>query len=117
MGKPTGPSNEHLKNLIIELRMQDAKIWRRTAEELAKPTRKRRAVNLSRLQLHAKDGEIVLVPGKVLGTGKLEKKLTIAAWQFSKQAEEAIKKAKGSAITIQELMKKSPKGTGVKIYG
>ena len=43
-------------------------------------------------------------PGvKILGRGKLTKKLTIRAHAFSKDAEKAIKKAGGKAIIIKKL--------------
>ena len=39
---------------------------------------------------------------KVLGNGKLEKKLTVRAQKFSKSALEKIQKAGGSAIVLDE---------------
>lgn len=42
-------------------------------------------------------------PVKILGTGELDKKLTIKAHKFSKSAESKIKKSKG---TIEEIDKK-----------
>ena len=62
------------------------------------------------------DKEIALVPGKVLSDGELTKKMTIAAFQFSKEAMNKINK-KGKAITIKELIKENPKGKNVRIIG
>jgi len=115
--KTTGPSNPILKKTIAELKKQNANLWQRLAVELARATRKRREVNLSRLERFAVAGDTVLVLGKVLGAGVLKKRLNVAAWSFSAGAAAAIKKAGGSTLTISELIKKNPKGTGIKVLG
>lgn len=119
--KPTGPTNPQLCTLIEELRKafrkENADIWHRIAEDLSRPTRIRRAVNLSRINRYTKDNETVIVPGKVLGSGELNHKLTVAAWCFSKQAKEKILMSKSTPITIKELMKLNPKGNKVRIIG
>ncbi|MBI2040611.1 MAG: 50S ribosomal protein L18e [DPANN group archaeon] len=106
-----------LKKLISQLQQSRAPIWLRTAEELARSTRNRRAVNLSRIDRNADSKAIILVPGKVLATGSLTKKISVAAWQFSAQAQEKIKAVGGNTMTIEELMRKAPKGEGVIIIG
>lgn len=115
--KRTGPTNTVLKKLISQLQQSRAPVWIRTAEELGRATRNRRAVNLSRIDRYADSKIIILVPGKVLAAGRLTKKVSVAAWQFSSQAAEKIKAAGGNAMTIEELMKKSPKGENVRIIG
>jgi len=118
--KRTGPTNINLQKLLGELkelgRKQNALIWRLVAEELAKPTRRRREVNISKIDLASDENSTVLVPGKVLSSGELTKKVTVAAWKFSGKAKEKINK-KGKALTIQELMKANPKGSKVRILG
>lgn len=71
---------------------------------------------MSKVQKVAKDNETLLVPGKVLSSGELTKKVTLAAWQFSEQAKEKINKV-GKAVSIQDLMKSNPKGKSVRILG
>ena len=97
-------SNEQLEGLIRELKRQSSQqkvqIWRRIADDLQKPTRRRRIVNLSRLDRYTKENEVVVVPGKVLGSGELNHKLTIAAYNFSEQALEKIKKSKSSTYFL-----------------
>lgn len=119
--KQTGPTNVYLKQLITELRKesstQSAKIWSRIADDLSKSTRQRRIVNLSRINRNTKADEVVIVPGKVLGTGILEHGVTIAAFAFSESAKERIKQANGKCLTIQELVKQNPKGKAVRIIG
>jgi large subunit ribosomal protein L18e len=79
-------------------------IWRALAEELDKPKRRRVAVNLSRIDRHTEEGEVVAVPGKVLAAGSLSKPLKVAAFQFSEGAMEKISLAKGEAMTLTELL-------------
>ncbi len=115
--KKTGPTNPLLRKQIGELESSKANIWKLAARELSRPTRRKREVNLSDLQRNTKSGETVLVLGKVLSSGTLKNKLTIAAWNCSAQAYDAVKKAGGIIVPITELMKSNPKGTGVKIIG
>ena len=117
----TGPENPELRNLVRELKIlssgQKSNFWSRIAYDLEMPTRSRRIVNISRISKYAKPNEIVVVPGKVLGTGDISKSVTVVAWQFSGQAKEKITKAKGSCMSIQELIKKKPKLSEVRIMG
>jgi len=120
MAKRTGPTNLYLKNLILELKrlssQKNIKLWKRIAKDLSKSTRQRREVNIYKINKYCRDNEIAIVPGKVLSMGELDKKLTIAAWNFSSKAKEKINK-KGKAISIQELMKTNPEGKKVRIIG
>jgi large subunit ribosomal protein L18e len=92
-------------------------MWARIANDLEMPTRKRRVVNLSRLNRFTKADETVIVPGKVLGSGILAHNLTIAAFAFSDGARERITQAKGKCLTIPELLKQNPKGKDIRIMG
>lgn len=111
--------NPELLNLIRSLRKKakenEAAIWQDVADRLSSSKRKRVAVNLSRLNRCTKEKETVVVPGKVLGAGRLEHPLTVAGFAFSKEARLKISKAKGKSLTILELSKKNPKGTNVVI--
>ena len=119
MVKPTGPTNPYLKELIEKLRRfsfeKNAKIWRRVAELLARPRRKRVEVNLSKIERYSNPNDYIIVPGAVLGAGNLSKPVNVAAWRFSEKAKEKILKVNGKVMKIEELMEKNPKGSGVKI--
>jgi len=117
--KRTGPMNTELQALITELKSQakDAPLWARLAKDLERPSRIRRVVNLNRISRYAGDNSVVVVPGKVLGSGIVDKKITIAAFTFSSQAIEKLKQNNCTVMTLQELMKKHPKGQGVQIIG
>ena len=75
--KRTGPSNVNLRLLISDLKKlaskEKAPVWKRVAEELVRPSRQRRAVNLSKIDKYVRPGEVAVVPGKVLGNGSLGK--------------------------------------------
>ena len=110
-----------MKALIQELRKesstQKTKLWKRIADDLEKPTRQRRAVNISRINRHTKENETIIVPGKVLGTGTLKHAVVIAAWQFSEGAKKRIEDAKGKCLSIPDLLKQKPKASDVRIIG
>ena len=118
--KTTGPTNPKLKALIVELqrlgRSQKVNLWKRVAEDLGKPTRIRREANLDKISKYTNNEEIALVPGKVLSTGELNKKISVAGFKFSEKAKEKINKT-GKALTIEQLMKENPKGKNVRIIG
>ena len=112
-------TNPQLRSLIYFLRKawraNGARIWLDVARRLAKPRRKRGAVNLCRINRYTEEGDVVVVPGKVLGAGSLDHPVTVAAFSFSKKAKEKIEDARGRWLTIKELVKLNPKGSRVKI--
>lgn len=121
MAKRTGPTNPVLQNLIFELkkksREQSVNLWNTLADDLEKPTRQRRVVNLSSISRHTKENETIVVAGKVLGAGDLSHKITISAFQFSSGAKEKIQKAGAKIVPLLELSKENPSGKGVRIIG
>lgn len=121
MVKRTGPSNREMMKLIALLRKQSAEqkvnLWKRIAKDLENSARRRREVNLFRIDRYTKDNEMIIIPGKVLGTGDINHKLTVAAFNFSGSAFEKIKKANGECMSIEEMMQKNPKGQKLRIIG
>ncbi len=121
MAKHTGPTNPLLRELIEDLKKksveQKVNLWGKLASDLERPTRKRRIVNLSKINRYTKENETIVVPGKVLGSGALDHKLTISAYQFSDSAIEKISKVGAKIIPLNELLKESPKGKSIRIIG
>ena len=119
--KKTGPTNENLSRLVKELKTlsynENAKLWKRVATDLSKSTRNRRIVNLTKIDKFTKEGEQIIIPGKVLGAGELNHKLDIAAFSFSDSSIEKIEEANGKVLSIEELMKLNPKGKNIRIIG
>jgi len=96
-------------------RENNAPIWRDVADRLSSSRRRRVAINVGRLNRHAKDGETVVVPGKVLGAGALDHPILVAAFAFSEEAEAKILRAKGRCFSIGELVEANPEGSNVRI--
>ncbi|MCS7097124.1 MAG: 50S ribosomal protein L18e [Candidatus Methanomethylicia archaeon] len=119
--KRTGPTNIHLRKNINFLKKKsienNAKIWRDIANKLSAPRRMRIAVNVGKINRCTSKGDVVIVPGKVLGAGEIDHPVTVAAFSFSKSAYEKITKANGKCISIIDLVNLNPKGSGIKIIG
>ncbi len=116
-----GKQDPGLISLIEDLkrwsRENNAPIWRDIAKRLEKPSRVWAEVNISRISLNAKAGETLIVPGKLLGAGDIDRPVTVASFRATKGAREKITAAGGSVLTIPQLITANPKGTGVRIMG
>ena len=121
MSYKTTKTNPVLIALIHELKKQsiekEAPIWKDIAIRLEKSNKNWPEVTLNRINQHINEKETALIPGKVLSSGTLEKKVSIAAWSFSEKAIEKINKAGGKTLSIEELMKKQPDGKNIRIMG
>ena len=108
---------ELIKALKESARKEEAGIWGILADELSRTGRNRREVNLWKLSEDTKEGETVVVPGKVLGDGDIDHKIHVAAYKFSENAKKKIEKSGGKSMTINELVKKNPKGSNIRLIG
>lgn len=114
--KTTNPELiEVVKTLIWRANEEDALVWRALADSLRRSKRRRASVNVSKINRHSSEGETVVVPGRVLGSGALSHRVSVAALSFSRQAVEKIERAGGRCLTISDLLKENPKGSRVKI--
>ncbi len=95
----------------------DAPIWKRLSEFALKPKSSKRTVNLYKLSKQTNENDIVVVPGKVLGTGALSHKITLCSFSISNEAASKILEAGGKIIPYTELVEKYPTGKGVKLLG
>ena len=112
----TDPNTRALINMLRKTSTKhNARIWKRVAELIARPARQRATVNIGKISRHTSTGDIIVVPGKVLGSGNLSHKVTVAALNASTSARTVIIGAGGSLISINELLTQSPKGKGVTI--
>ena len=90
------------KNNLLEL-----------AKRLSGPRSLYKKINLEAIN-KLKENKIMIV-GKVLGQGDVEKKFKIGALGFSGQAGEKLKKAGCEIMSIKEMIEKDDKLDGVKI--
>ncbi|WP_455393217.1 50S ribosomal protein L18e [[Eubacterium] cellulosolvens] len=105
-----------IHQLKAESRSRDVSLWRDLAKRLEKPHRNWATVNVSHISRHAKKNDTIVIPGKLLGAGYIRIPVTVAAFQSSENAKEKIKSAGGKVISIKELIKLKPKGTGIRIF-
>jgi large subunit ribosomal protein L18e len=89
--------------------------WRGVAQALSGAKRDYSSVNLKRIDSETKEGDTVVVLGKVLGVGNLTKKVRVCAMSFSESAVEKLKAHKSEMISVLDEIKKNPKMEGVKI--
>ncbi|HLN90085.1 MAG TPA: 50S ribosomal protein L18e [Candidatus Binatia bacterium] len=117
--RETKTTNPQLIDLIGQLKKESkakqAAIWLDVADHLAKPRSQRIAVNLSHLNRHTKKADVVVVPGKILGTGSIDHAVTVASFGISDTAKAKLDAVKAKYFTIPELMEKNPQGSKVKI--
>jgi len=111
-------SNPRLRSLIADLksaaREGDGDVWSDVAERLEKPRRTHAEVNLGRIERYAREDETVVVPGKVLGSGVLQKDVTVAAVDFSKTAERKIDQV-GESLGLEQALEQHPDGSNVRV--
>jgi len=100
-------TNSALAKVILLAKKHNLEI----AQLLSRPTRRRIKINLEQLN-DSKEGETLIIPGKVLGIGGISKKIKIIALNFSASAEEKLKKAKCSTALLGEELGKNKKLEG-----
>ena len=106
--------NAHLETIIKTAREQSAPIWKRVGRELSGARRRYPAVNLAKIEKYGKKELVVVVPGKVLGTGQITKQ-TVVAVSFSKIALAKIKKSGGTAELLESYILKNKEGKKVQL--
>ena len=110
-----GPENPVVQRTVVLLekaaKKNGAAVWKEIARRIKGSRRARPEVNLDKLDANA--AKTIVVPGKVLGNGTLNKAVKVAALSFSASAREKIEKKGGKTMTIAELVQSNPKGTEV----
>ncbi len=92
-----------------------SKLWLHLAKKLAGPTRLQPTLNLSEIDEKTTAGDTVVIPGKVLGSGDLTKKVRIASLYISTSAKEKLKKTKSEWIPLYKEIESNPKFEGIKV--
>ena len=104
---------DHIVDTILNAKRSPG--WLKIAQIVSSSRRKYSSLNLGEIDKRTKEGDTVVVPGKVLGSGKVTKKIRICALGFSDSAREKLKETKSEIVTILAEIKKNPKAQGVKI--
>lgn len=95
----------------------DAPIWAKLAEYALKPTSARRHINLYRIGQLTKENDTVVFPGKVLGIGDIQHKITLFPFSISNSAADKILKQGGRLLNHADLIEQNPTGKGVVLLG
>jgi large subunit ribosomal protein L18e len=106
-------TNSILVETIISAKKKDA--WIEVAKILSGPRRLMINKNIQEINQEAEEGEHIIVPGKVLSLGEINKKIKISALGFSESARAKLIKSKSEISTILDEIKKNPGAKGVKI--
>ena len=96
-------TNPYLAEMLFLIKKDNQEL----ASLIAVPSRKRIEVNLDQLN-QAKTKEVI-VPGKVLSSGNMDKKIKIYAIAFSEQAKEKLKSAGCETLILLDALRKNPK--------
>lgn len=80
------------------------KLWKRAYSLVEVPARRRHTVSVSKLDKSTKDGENIIVPGKVLSEGEMRHRINIAAMEFSEPALKRLKKANCNVVHIKDML-------------
>ncbi len=112
-------SNPVLSDAVLNFRnaykKSKAPIWLALEEMLERPRSRSVEVNLSKISKYTQKGSVVVVPGKVLGSGTIDHKVTLCAFSLSQSAAKKIIDAGGKIINIKEFVEKFPEGSKVSI--
>ena len=92
------------KNNLLEL-----------AKKLSVPSRRYKSINLD--DLNKINSNKIIIVGRVLGSGEIDKKLSVAALGFSEKALEKLRKSGCEIKKIIEEIKDNKKLEGVEIVG
>lgn len=112
-GRTNLKSNSNVQE-TIRLALKN-KGWFKVAQILSASTKEYSSVNLMAIDKQTKQGEIVIIIGKVLSSGDLTKKVKIAALGISETAREKLKSTKSEFVSIMDEIKSNPKAEGVKL--
>ena len=114
--KRTGPTKESRRKLAVALdkkaKESKKKVWKSLAEEINKPARHKKPINMWQLNNIAKKQKgIFITASKILSFGEIEAKVSVVAPEYSDKAKEKIEKAGGQLTRLEEFLEaKETKG-------
>ena len=95
-------TNQLVLTMVKELKTASAKnkapIWAELAEMAQKPKIAKRLVNVTKINRVTADNDIIVIPGKVLGTGNISHKVTLCSFSISTAAAKKIKAADRKSV-------------------
>ena len=106
-------TNPELVETIRKARKNEK--WLEVAGILSASRKKRAEINLDKINKESKEKDIIVIPGKVLSQGEINKKIKVVALGFSESAKEKLLNSKCEIVSILEEIKKNPEAKGIKI--
>ena len=114
-------SNQVVKQMAKDLKKastkNDAPIWSKLAEMALKPSSARRTINVNKINELTNDNDVVVFPGKVLGTGIISHKITLSSFSISNSAATKILESGGKILNFENMIEQFPTGKGVTMLG
>ena len=114
-------TNQVVKQMAKDLKKastkNDAPIWSKLAEMALKPSSARRTINVNKINDLTKDNDVVVFPGKVLGTGVISHKITLSSFSISNSAATKILESGGKILNFENMIEQYPTGKGVTMLG
>ena len=104
-----------IDTLVKVSRENSSAMWRDIAERLSGGSRRYDSINVGKINRLSNDGDIVIVPGSVLESGIINKKVTLSALKISKSAMEKLQKSGSSFKPIKQFATENPKVKNPKI--
>ncbi|MFB5598252.1 MAG: 50S ribosomal protein L18e, partial [Nitrosopumilaceae archaeon] len=95
----------------------DAPIWSKLSEMALKPSSARRTINVNKINELTNDNDVVVFPGKVLGTGVISHKITLSSFSISNSAATKILESGGKILNFENMIEQFPTGKGVTMLG
>jgi large subunit ribosomal protein L18e len=89
--------------------------WMNVGRLLSRSRSQYPQINLDIIDRSTKEGDRVVIPGKVLGSGQINKKIRVIALKFSGSAKEKLKSQKVEVVSILEEIKSNPKAEGITV--
>lgn len=89
--------------------------WLEVAGILTNSTKKRPYFNLEEINNKVKEGDKIVIPGKVLSQGKIDKKIRVVAFNFSEKAKEKLLNSSCEVSNILDEIKSNPDFKDLKI--
>jgi len=106
-------SNQEIVETILEAKKKKA--WLEVAGILSGPRRNYVNINLQEINRQIKEGDNIVIPGKVLSQGEMDKKIKIIALGFSESAKEKLKKSGSKIGYMLDEIKSNPEAKGLKV--
>ncbi|MCL4322879.1 MAG: 50S ribosomal protein L18e [Candidatus Thermoplasmatota archaeon] len=114
--RKTSPKIKETVKTILELsRENQSPLWRDIAKRLSETRQNYADLNVGKISKLCKDGDIVVVPGKVLGSFFAVGKVKISALDISEKAMRKVKESGSEFIPLQDLAKENPEPKNIKI--